>query len=106
LRTVLIDLLWLTGWLLWRCHHDHVISSSSHHHHHHHIIIITEWHPWDGEKLQADWSTMTGRELYDYRAVDMTDFNQFDRVNVAAEPKNAAVAKQMSAVLHAHFNNM
>lgn len=66
----------------------------------------TEWHPWDGEKLQADWSTMTGRELYDYRAVDMTDFDQFDRVNVVAEPKNAAIAKQMSAVLHAHFNNM
>ena len=49
---------------------------------------------------------MTGRELYDYRAVDMTDFDQFDRVNVVAEPKNAAIAKQMSAVLHAHFNNM
>jgi len=30
---------------------------------------------------------MTGVELYDYRGVDMTDFDQFDRVNVAGAPE-------------------
>ena len=66
----------------------------------------TEWHPWNGSSLTADWDTMTGVELYDYRAVDMTDFDQFDRVNVAADPTHVEVVKQMASVLHAHFNNM
>ena len=55
----------------------------------------TEWHPWDGQELKADWDTMTGRELYDYRTVDMTDFDQFDRVNVVAEPAHVEVVKEM-----------
>jgi hypothetical protein len=55
---------------------------------------------------QADWSTMTGVELYDYRSVDMTDFDQFDRVNVAAEPAHTAVVKEMAAVLKVHFSSM
>lgn len=49
---------------------------------------------------------MTGVELYDYRTVDMTDFDQFDRVNVAAEPAYAAVVEEMAAVLKAHFSGM
>ena len=66
----------------------------------------TEWHPWDGEKLQANWSVAVGIELYDYRSVDMTDFDQFDRVNVAAEPAHEQVVKEMASVLHSHFNKM
>lgn len=66
----------------------------------------TEWHRWNGDTLRADWSTTVGVELYDYRNVDMTDFDQFDRVNVAAEPAHAEVLKDMAAVLHAHFNKM
>ena len=66
----------------------------------------TEWHPWNGQELKADWDTMIGVELYDYRTVDMTDFDQFDRVNVVAEPTHAEVVKEMASVLHAHFNNM
>ena len=49
---------------------------------------------------------MTGVELYDYRSVDMTDFDQFDRVNVAAEPAHAAVVKEMATVHKAHFSLM
>lgn len=66
----------------------------------------TEWHPWNGDKLQANWSIAVGTELYDYRSVDMTDFDQFDRVNVAAEPEHEEVVKEMANVLHAHFNKM
>lgn len=66
----------------------------------------TEWHPWDGDKLQADWTTMTGVELYDYRTVDMTDFDQFDRVNVAGQAGHDSAQKELATALHAHFNNM
>ena len=57
-------------------------------------------------QLKADWGSMTGVELYDYRTVDMTDFDQFDRVNVAGQPSHAAAQKELATVLHAHFNNM
>ena len=65
----------------------------------------TEWHPWSKE-LKADWSTLTGVELYDYRTVDMKDFDQFDRVNVAGQAEHAAVEKELAAVLRAHFHAM
>jgi hypothetical protein len=64
----------------------------------------TEWHPWDGDKLEADWTTMTGVELYDYRTVDMADFDQFDRVNVADQAGHESAQKVLAAALHAHFN--
>ena len=49
---------------------------------------------------------MTGVELYDYREVDMTDFDQFDRVNVAGGAEHAAVEKELAAALRAHYNRM
>lgn len=49
---------------------------------------------------------MTGVELYDYRTVDMTDFDQFDRVNVANAPQLAADQQELSTALRAHYNNM
>ena len=65
----------------------------------------TEWHPWSPQ-LKADWNTMTGVELYDYRGVDMTDFDQFDRVNVADAPEHAAAQAELAAALRAHYNRM
>ena len=65
----------------------------------------TEWHPWSPQ-LKADWDTMTGVELYDYRAVDMTDFDQFDRVNVADAPEHAAAQAELAAALRSHFSRM
>ena len=49
---------------------------------------------------------VAGVELYDYRKVDMTDFDQFDRDNVAGQPAHAAAQKLLATVLHSHFNNM
>ena len=66
----------------------------------------TEWHPWGGDKLRADWTTMTGVELYDYRTVDMTDFDQFDRVNVAGQAGHEGAQKKLAAALRAHFSKM
>tara|TARA_B110000208_G_scaffold176848_1_gene223557 strand:+ start:151 stop:3924 length:3774 start_codon:yes stop_codon:yes gene_type:complete len=65
----------------------------------------TEWHPWSPQ-LKADWNTMTGVELYDYRSVDMTDFDQFDRVNVADAPEHAAAQAELAAALRSHYNRM
>ena len=65
----------------------------------------TEWHPWSPQ-LRADWNTMTGVELYDYRAVDMTDFDQFDRVNVAGAPEHAAAQAVLAAALRSHYGRM
>ena len=65
----------------------------------------TEWHPWS-EELKADWDNMTGVELYDYRTVDMTDFDQFDRVNVVGKPEHADAEKKLAAALRAHYNRM
>jgi hypothetical protein len=56
--------------------------------------------------LKADWATMTGVELYDYRKVDMTDFDQFDRVNVAGAAEHAAVEKELATALRAHYSRM
>lgn len=66
----------------------------------------TEWHPWIGKELKADWNTMTGVELYDYRGVDMTDFDQFDRVNVADAPEHAAARAELAAALRLHYSRM
>jgi len=66
----------------------------------------TEWHPWNGKELKADWSTMTGVELYDYRGVDMTDFDQFDRVNVADAPEHAAAQAELAAAVRSHYSRM
>ena len=66
----------------------------------------TEWHPWRGDVLRADWEAMTGVELYDYRNVDMTDFDQFDRVNVAGRPEHEEVEVELAAALRANFNQM
>ena len=49
---------------------------------------------------------MTGVELYDYRAVDMRDFDQFDRVNVAGQAEHAAAEKELAAALRAHYSRM
>ena len=65
----------------------------------------TEWHPWSPQ-LKADWTTMTGVELYDYREVDMTDFDQFDRVNVADAPEHAAAQAVLAAALRSHYSRM
>ena len=65
----------------------------------------TEWHPWLPQ-LKADWNTMTGVELYDYRTVDMTDFDQFDRVNVADAPEHAAAQAELAAALRSHYSRM
>jgi iduronate 2-sulfatase len=65
----------------------------------------TEWHPWSPQ-LKADWSTMTGVELYDYRDVDMTDFDQFDRVNVADAPEHAAAQAELAVALRSHYSRM
>ena len=66
----------------------------------------TEWHPWIGKELKADWNMMTGVELYDYTGVDMTDFDQFDRVNVADAPEHAAVRAELAAALRLHYSRM
>eukprot|EP01046_Picozoa_sp_COSAG06_P017049 COSAG06_NODE_1145_length_10532_cov_16.966261_11_plen_70_part_00 len=34
----------------------------------HTALALPQWHPWSAE-LKADWTTMTGVELYDYRQV-------------------------------------
>ena len=65
----------------------------------------TEWHPWNGQALKADWETMTGVELYDYHTVDMTDFDQFDRVNVAGV-EHKDVQAELSAALRANYDKM
>ena len=49
---------------------------------------------------------MTGVELYDYRTVDMTDFDQFDRVNVADAPEHAAAQAELAAALRSHYSRM
>jgi hypothetical protein len=64
----------------------------------------SEWHPWMGNELRADWHNMTGVELYDYRTVNMSNFDEFDRVNVAVE--HAVVEREMAAALREHSNKM
>ena len=49
---------------------------------------------------------MTGAELYDYRGVDMTDFDEFDRVNVAGVPEHAAAQAELAAALRSHYSRM
>jgi len=66
----------------------------------------TEWHPWIGAELKADWSVMTGVELYNYRGVDMTDFDQFDRVNVAGAPEWSVAQAALAAELRVHYSTM
>ena len=65
----------------------------------------TEWHPWS-KSLKADWATMTGVELYDYRNVDMANFDQFDRVNVAGAAEHTAAEKELATALRAHYSRM
>eukprot|EP01050_Picozoa_sp_SAG11_P024383 SAG11_NODE_5171_length_1641_cov_0.921530_2_plen_57_part_00 len=55
-------------------------------------------------KLEADWGTMVGKELYDYRGVDMTDFDQFDRVNIAG--KLSGVEQMLSKALRSNYDQM
>jgi iduronate 2-sulfatase len=66
----------------------------------------TEWHPWLGNELRADWHNMTGVELYDYRTVNMSNFDEFDRINVAGMAEHAVVEREMAAALREHFNKM
>ena len=36
----------------------------------------------------------------------MSDFSEFDRVNVAGQPGHAAAQKELAAALRAHFDRM
>ena len=49
---------------------------------------------------------MTGVELYDYRTVNMSNFDEFDRINVAGMAEHAVVEREMAAALREHFNKM
>eukprot|EP01052_Picozoa_sp_SAG31_P007189 SAG31_NODE_339_length_17487_cov_20.764435_15_plen_50_part_00 len=49
---------------------------------------------------------MTGVELYDYRDVDMSDFDQFDRVNVAGTEAYAGVERELSAALRRNYDKL
>ena len=64
----------------------------------------SQWRRWLG--THADWETLVGVELYDYRQVDMSDFSEFDRVNVAGQLGHAAAQKELAAALRAHFDRM
>ena len=63
-----------------------------------------QWRRWLG--THADWEKVVGVELYDYRQVDMSEFSQFDRVNVAGQLGHAAAQKELAAALRAHFDRM
>ncbi|XP_065192922.1 iduronate 2-sulfatase-like isoform X2 [Sycon ciliatum] len=63
----------------------------------------TEWVPWIGGELRGNWSTVVGRELYDHRQDDETDFSDYENVNLAA--REPAVVQQLSAALRVQFQN-
>ena len=54
----------------------------------------TEWHPWIGSELRADWQAMTGVELYDYRTCEGCQYcpNQVNPLHVRARMPASSVA--------------
>lgn len=60
----------------------------------------TEWAAWDGAHLRPDWSHLAGRELYDHFGDDGTDYDKWENVNLADDPKHAEDVSMLSKQLH------
>eukprot|EP00966_Prymnesium_polylepis_P098884 2290015-Prymnesium_polylepis.1 len=60
----------------------------------------TEWPRWKAS-LEPDWTAIDGVELYDHDGDDGSCFDCFELVNVAADARNAAIIKRLSALLRA-----
>lgn len=56
--------------------------------------------------VRSDGNAVAGVELYDYRKVNMSNFDEFDRVNVAGQAGHENAQAELAAALRAHFNDM
>lgn len=66
----------------------------------------TEWFAWDGSTCQARFDSPShGVELYSHKgqAPYPVDFDNYENVNVAADPSNAGVVQSLRAMLLARF---
>ena len=66
----------------------------------------TEWPRWACTEVDVcagavDWSAVDGVELYDHLGDDGSSFDDFENANVAADPANAQLVRQLSAALRA-----
>ena len=68
---------------------------------------LTLWAKWDPETLCPVWADPANTvELYDHRTdTAALDLDSFENVNVAADPANAAVLREMTTLAHAQFGS-
>ena len=68
---------------------------------------FTAWVGWNGTDLTPRWDVLNATELYAHTLSASgpgdQDFDAWENVNVAAEPKHAKVAGRLMAQLRAHF---
>ena len=61
-----------------------------------------QWMVWDGANLLPRWDTVVGIELYDHTKTNQFDNSYLDETeneNMAADPANAGLVKQMQTKL-------
>ena len=63
----------------------------------------TEWPEWNGTSMTPVWANLHGVELYNHDGDDGTDFDAFENVNLASQPKYKETVKELSQQLHSAF---
>jgi len=65
----------------------------------------TEWYPWNGETLEANWTSIYASELYDWRGSDNTnmDYDLFENTNLANSRGYEVVLLELKALLRRQF---
>ena len=65
----------------------------------------TEWYPWIGDSLEANWTSLYASELYDWRGADNSnmDYDLFENVNLAGERRYEVVVLELKAMLRRQF---
>ena len=69
---------------------------------------FTTWLKWDGAALKGDWGgagDMT--ELYNHTGdagTGLSALDDYENVNLAREPENAGLVRELMAQLRAHFD--
>ena len=67
----------------------------------------TIWLPWDGRRVQSDFDAQPlGEELYLHSGDDGTDFDAYENSNVVADPRHAAVVKELFAMAKGQWDRI
>ena len=65
----------------------------------------TEWYPWIGDTLAANWTALYASELYDWRGANNAnlDYDLYENENVAGEAEFEGVVVELRALLQGQF---